>query len=80
MHLLRDAPLSKGKVAFAWSAAVGSALARVTLVHLEGTVLLVDTVSPQWSREVNRSAPVILMRLRELLGATTVERIEVRRA
>jgi hypothetical protein len=43
-------------------------------------VLLVETASPQWSREVMRSSPVILKRLRAFLGANTVERIEVRRA
>ena len=80
LHLLHDAPLSPGKVGFAWRAAVGPALDRVTHVRLEGSVLLVDTPSAQWSREVMRSSPIILERLRELLGAGTVERIEVRRA
>jgi len=79
VHLLHDAPLSQGKVGFAWRAAVGAALGRATEVRLEGHVLLVDTTSKQWSREVMRSSPVILERLRQLLGADTVERIEVRR-
>jgi predicted nucleic acid-binding Zn ribbon protein len=48
--------------------------------RLEGNVLLVDTASVQWAREVSRSAPMILKRLQELLGAEAVERIEVRRA
>jgi predicted nucleic acid-binding Zn ribbon protein len=80
LTLLRDAPLSDGKVGFAWRAAVGPALQRATHVKLEGNVLLVDTTSAQWSREVMRSSPVILRRLQELLGADTVARIEVRRA
>ncbi len=80
IHLLRDAPLSNGKVGFAWRAAVGPALDRVTSVRLEGTVLLVDAASREWAREVMRSSPVILKRLREFLGADSVERIEVRRA
>jgi predicted nucleic acid-binding Zn ribbon protein len=79
-HLLHDAPLSQGKVGFAWRAAVGGALGRATKVRLEGTVLLVEATSTQWSREVMRSSPVILTRLRELLGPGIVERIEVRRA
>jgi hypothetical protein len=77
--ILRAAPLSDGKVSFAWRAAVGPALERVTAVKLEGRVLLVETASPQWSREVMRSSPVILKRLHAFLGANTVERIEVRR-
>ena len=80
IHLLRDAPLSSGKVGFAWRAAVGPALERVTAVRLEGSVLLVDAQTPQWAHEVMRSSPVILKRLQDYLGAETIERIEVRRA
>jgi hypothetical protein len=80
MQLLRDAPLSDGKVGFAWRAAVGPALGRATAIKLERGVLIVETASAQWSREVVRSSPVILKRLQDLMGADTVERIEVRRA
>ena len=80
VELLRDSPISDGKVTFAWSAAVGPAIERVTHVKLEGHVLLVETASAQWSREVMRSSPVILKRLQSLLGADMVERIEVRKA
>ena len=80
LHILRDVPLSSGKVGFAWRAVVGPALGRATDVRLEGRVLLVDTTSAQWSREVMRSSPIILRRLQELLGPDAVERIEVRRA
>ena len=80
VELLRGSPLSDGKVTFAWKAAVGSAIERVTHVKLEGKVLLVETVSAQWSKEVMRSSPVILRRLESLLGVNVVERIEVRRA
>ena len=78
--LLRDAPLSKGKVGFAWRAAVGPAVERATQITLEQRVLIVETTSPQWSREIMRSSPVILRRLQDFLGADSVERIEVRRA
>jgi predicted nucleic acid-binding Zn ribbon protein len=80
LTLLRDAPLSNGKVGFAWRAAVGPALARATSVRLEGVVLLVDATTPQWAREIGRSSATILKRLQELLGVEAVERIEVRRA
>ena len=80
LALLRDIPLSDGKVGFAWRAAVGPAVQRATHVKLEGKVLLVDTTSAEWTREVSRSSPVILRRLQELLGADAVASIEVRRA
>ena len=76
--LLRDTPLSAGKVTFAWSAAVGPALQRATSVRLEEGVLLVDATSPQWAREVTRSTFVILRRLQQLLGDQTVTQIIVR--
>jgi hypothetical protein len=78
IELLRTTPLSDGKVTFAWRAAVGPALVRVTAVKLEGRLLLVDAASAQWSREIMRSAPIILERLRGFLGADVVDRIETR--
>jgi hypothetical protein len=76
--LLRDTPLSPGKVQFAWNAAVGPAVQRATAIHLERDQLLVDAVSMQWAREVTRSSSVILARLQTLLGADTVRRLIVR--
>jgi predicted nucleic acid-binding Zn ribbon protein len=76
--LLRDAPLSMGKVEFAWKAAVGPAIGRATSVRLENAVLLVDAASAQWAREVSRSARVIVARLQTLLGAAHVREIVVR--
>jgi hypothetical protein len=78
VDLLRNAPLSQGKVAFAWRAAVGPALERVTSVFLENSTLIVETATVQWSREVHRSTPVIMRRLDALLGAGAVTRIETR--
>ena len=77
IELLRGSPTSDGKVTFAWKAAVGPAIERVTHVKLERKVLLVETASAQWSKEVMRSSSTILKRLQSLLGAETVERIEV---
>jgi predicted nucleic acid-binding Zn ribbon protein len=76
--LLRDAPLSAGKVTFAWNAVVGPAVQRATSVHLEDGVLLVDAASPEWAREVTRSTYMILRRLQQLLGEQTVTQIVVR--
>lgn len=77
-ELLRGTPLSQGKVGFAWRAAVGSAVGKVTTVRLEGRLLLVDAASTAWAREVERSTPVILKRLRTLLGDDTPTTITVR--
>jgi hypothetical protein len=78
LRLLQGAPLSPGKVEFAWSAAVGRALDRVTEVRLEGDTLVVETTSAQWVREITRASPIILQRLRSYLGESTIAGIEVR--
>jgi hypothetical protein len=76
--LLRDQPLSPGKVQCAWTVAVGPALQRASAVQLEGGRLLVDAVNAQWAREIRRAAPVILNRVRALLGNDVVTDIVVR--
>ena len=63
---------------FAWNAAVGPALERVTTVKLERRVLIVEAASAQWSREIQRSSGVILARLQSLLGKDTVSSIIIR--
>jgi hypothetical protein len=78
-ELLRGAPLSPGKVDFAWKAVVGPALHRTTAVKLEGTQLIVEARSEQWAREITRSSPIILSRLKTLLGKDTVLTIAVRK-
>jgi len=76
--LLRDAPLSDGKVGFAWKIAVGPAMGRATAIKLDGTVLLVEVSNAQWTREIRRSSGMILARLATLLGPETVTAIKVR--
>ncbi len=77
-ELLREAPLSSGKVAFAWRAAVGPALERETSVRLESRTLIVDAASKQWAQEVRRSSSIILARLQNFLGTDAVAAISVR--
>jgi len=77
-ELLKGAPLSDGKVSFAWRAAVGPALERETSVKLEAGTLLVDAASAHWAREVRRSSSIILNRLQRLLGEGAVTSISVR--
>jgi hypothetical protein len=76
--LLHGAPLSPGKVEFAWKFAVGPSVERVTSVRLESGVLLVDARSAQWGREVTRSSRLILKRLKALLGDDVIKDIVVR--
>jgi hypothetical protein len=78
-ELLRNQPLSPGKVAFAWRAAVGAGVERVTSVRLEAGILIVEATSVEWAREVARSTPLIFPRLKALLGES-VERILVRQS
>jgi predicted nucleic acid-binding Zn ribbon protein len=79
-ELLRQAPLSPGKVEFAWKAAVGPTMQRATSVRLEGCVLLVEAATAQWASEISRSSHVILPRLETLLGKGVVGSISVRHA
>jgi hypothetical protein len=76
--LLREAPLSPGKVTFAWRAAVGQAVERETAVRLEGTTLVVDAATRQWAHEVRRASGTILRRMHALLGPDVVKDLSVR--
>ena len=76
--LLRDVPLSDGKVGFAWKAAVGPNVDRVTAVKLERGVLIVEVPDQLWAREIARSTHMILSRLQTLLGRGVVSDIQTR--
>jgi Dna[CI] antecedent, DciA len=80
-RLVRPAPLSPEKIAFAWRAAVGPAVSRVTRVRLTGLfgVLEVTVDDDRFGDELARSAPMVLGRLQELLGSDTVDRLELKR-
>ena len=75
--VLRRAPLTPEKVAFAWRTAVGPAVGRATTVQLKGRVLHVRANDAAWQREVERSVPLIRARLDALLGEAVVRMIEV---
>ena len=76
--ILRRAPLSPEKVVFAWRAAVGPAIARVSTVRLsqEG-VIEVQCADDHWRREIRRSVPMITTRLVTLLGADVIRQVKV---
>jgi len=75
--ILRRAPLSDDKVAFAWRTAVGPALHNATSIELRNGVLYVCAKDDAWRREVERSAAVVRARLDSLLGKGVVRTIQV---
>ena len=75
-EILRKAPLSEEKIAFAWRAAVGAAMDRGTTVSLNRGVLRVRAESVAWRREVTRSETLIRARLDSLLGRGVIRSIE----
>jgi hypothetical protein len=77
-ELLREVPVSSGKVEFAWRVAVGAIVGRVTSVQLDGRTLLVVAADRHWAREITRSSGVILTRMQTLLGQDAVNHIVVR--
>ena len=75
--ILRKAPLTPEKIAFAWRTAVGPSVDRVTTIELKGRVLHVRAKDAAWQREVERSAGLIRARLGTLLGDDVVRGLEV---
>ena len=75
--ILRKAPLTDEKVAFAWRAAVGPAIDRGTSVSLDNGVLRVVVREDAWRREIERSDALIRARLDALLGRGIVRTLDV---
>lgn len=74
---IRRQPSSPARTTFAWSVAVGPALARVTAVTLKDGVLRVNARDARWGREIERARDTILERVRLLLGRDAVTAIVV---
>jgi hypothetical protein len=72
-EIIRRQPDSKERTAFAWSVAVGPALARVTTVEIRNQNMIVCARDVQWARELERARETILPRLQLLLGRDTVK-------
>jgi hypothetical protein len=72
-EIIRRQPASKERTEFAWSVAVGPALARVTTVELRNHNMIVCARDVQWARELERARDTILPRLQLLLGRDTVK-------
>lgn len=75
--IIRKAPLTDEKVAFAWRLAVGPALGKATTVRLasDGT-LYVTAESQAWNDSIRASVGLIRSRLAHFLGETAIKRIE----
>ena len=79
-RIVRKAPLTPEKVAFAWRSVVGPAIDHATAVEWSDGVLRVRAKDAAWRREVERSAALIRTRLEALLGDRVVRYIEVKSA
>jgi len=77
-EIVRKAPLTPEKVAFAWRNVVGPAIFHATSVEWNDGVLRVKAKDAVWQREVERSAALIRSRLDGLLGERVVRYIDVR--
>jgi hypothetical protein len=75
--VLRLAPLTPEKVAFAWRTAVGAAVDRASGVELRGNTLVVVVKTDGWRHEIARSLPLIRQRLNFVLGDNVVARIDL---
>ena len=75
--IIRKAPLTAEKLAFAWHTAVGATVAGATEIALDGHTLRVRARDRAWQRELERSAAVVRTRLGDLLGAEVVRYIDV---
>jgi hypothetical protein len=77
-EVVRKAPLTDEKVAFAWRLAVGPAVGKATTVRLgsNGT-LYVKADAPAWNDAIGKSLGVIRSRLAHFLGETAVQRIDL---
>jgi predicted nucleic acid-binding Zn ribbon protein len=78
-EIIRRQPASKERTAFAWSVAVGPALARATTVNLSDEVLVIRAKDPRWAREIDRARDTILARLQTLLGPEALRDLRVLR-
>jgi predicted nucleic acid-binding Zn ribbon protein len=77
-ELLRQGPMSQGKLEVAWRTAVGDGLSRVTTVRLQSDgVVEVLPADVRWHQALKRSSHVILARLKTLLGPDAVTRLSL---
>jgi predicted nucleic acid-binding Zn ribbon protein len=77
-EILANQPTSSAKVTFAWRMAAGPALARATETRWrDDGVLAVRARTDAWKKELRRAQPLLLARVRELLGTTVIKKIVI---
>jgi hypothetical protein len=77
-ELLSAQPNTPDKLTFAWRIAAGPGMGRAAKIAWTGDgVLRVQARSETWHREIVRGRPVILERLRQLLGPNVVRALVV---
>ena len=77
-RLLAGAPLSAGKLRFAWRLAVGAAIDRMTTPTLcDGGRVEVSVADDRWQAELRRTLPLIRGRLDALLGTGVITNVVV---
>jgi len=77
-EILANQPTSQAKVAFAWRMAAGPALARATeATFREDGILVIHARTEAWLREVRHAKPMLVTRLRALLGDSVVKRLVI---
>jgi len=74
-EVIRKAPLTDEKVAFAWRLAVGAAVDKATRVRLDADGILHVVAEPAWLDGVRQSVGLIRSRLAHYLGEHAVKRI-----
>ena len=78
--VIKKAPLTPEKVAFAWRLAVGPAVGKATTVTLDGQgVLHVNANTPAWIAAVRKSTSLIHLRMNDLLGDGVVKALQFER-
>lgn len=76
-EIVRKAPLTPEKVAFAWRVAVGPKVENATTISLRDDVLHVVAKDVPWQREIERNAALVRTRLASILGSGVVRRVHV---
>ena len=75
-EVIRKAPLTDEKVAFAWRLAVGPAVGKATTVRLSSSgTLHVSAEAPAWIDAVRKSSGLIRSRLAHFLGDEAIRQI-----
>jgi hypothetical protein len=76
-EIIRRQPASKERTTFAWSMAVGPALARASTVELDNGILIVRARDARWAREIERARGTVVARLQHLLGPDALHDVRV---